>query len=99
MFRKAHSQDSANGVGHQQMKRVILNRQTKGRHEDIIVMLISVHSSPFNNQLNGCRTIESLSLDTQLLTALGQSHTLHAVNETTAKCAGFIIDIACLISA
>lgn len=54
------------------MKGTILNRQTKDRHEDIIMMLISVHLSPLNNQFNGCRTIESLSSETQLL---GQSHT------------------------
>lgn len=53
------------------MKGTILNRQTKDRHEDIM-MLISVHLSPLNNQFNGCRTIDSLSSETQLL---GQSHT------------------------
>lgn len=43
---QAHSHYSANGLGHQQMKGAILNRQTKERHEDIIMMLITVHSSP-----------------------------------------------------
>lgn len=41
-LRHVSSRDSANGVGHQQMKGGILNRRTKGRHEDIIVMLISL---------------------------------------------------------
>lgn len=74
---QAHSNCSANGLGHQQMKGTILNRQTKDRHEDIIMMLISVHLSPLNNQFNGCRTIESLSSETQLLTTIGQSQTTY----------------------
>lgn len=49
---QAHSHFSANGLGHQQMKGTILNSQTKDRHEDIIMMLISVHLSPLNNQFN-----------------------------------------------
>lgn len=81
---QAHSHYSANGLGHQQMKGAILNRQTKDRHEDIIMMLISTHSSPLNTKFNGCQTTESLSSETQLLTIIGQSHTrAHAVNEKT----------------
>lgn len=76
---QAHSHFSANGLGHQQMKGTILNSQTKDRHEDIIMMLISVHLSLLNNQFNSYRTTESLSSETKLL---GQSHTsAHAVNE------------------
>lgn len=81
---QAHSHYSANGLGHQEMKGGILNRQTKDRQEDIIMMLISAHSSPLNTSFNGCRTTESLSWETQLLTIIGQSHTrAHAVNEKT----------------
>ncbi len=48
---QAHSHYSANGLAHQEMKGAILNRQTKDRQEDIIVMLISAHSSPLNTKL------------------------------------------------